>query len=446
MTAPAGSVHPFLPAHGPNDPVATGPDGVLTAAELVAWSRRLAQATATAPALVCLCSDRIHIAVTLLTALTLDVPCVMPHDHSPAATAFLQRRYRNAPLIAEHRRFSGIDTLAPEGFAPGPDRTAETPAFQGERCAVHVFTSGSTGTPRCHPKSWAALARVGRALGERFGFEAGTTVVATVPGQHVYGLEASLMLPLQNGGVVHRAQPSLPADIDTALAAAASPRVLASTPLQLNKWLNAGVAAPRISHAISATAPLDAALAERVETRLGAPLFEMYGSTETGIVATRRTSRTVDWRPSPDIALGGTDAEPTVCADYLPEPVALGDRIVPNAEGSFRLLGRDADMVKVAGKRGSLADLTARLCAVEGVTDATIFQNEAEPGAAGRLIAFVVAPGMPVAHVRAALRQRVDPAFVPRPIIRVDALPRTETGKLPRTALEDLYREWQRRA
>ena len=34
------------------------------------------------------------------------------------------------------------------------------------------------------------------------------------------------------------------------------------------------------------------------------------------------------------------------------------------------------------------------------------------------------------------LRQHLDPVFLPRPLRRVAALPRNETGKLPRQALE----------
>ena len=37
-----------------------------------------------------------------------------------------------------------------------------------------------------------------------------------------------------------------------------------------------------------------------------------------------------------------------------------------------------------------------------------------------------------------ALRASVDPVFLPRRLRRVDALPRNETGKLPRAALDAL--------
>jgi len=52
--------------------------------------------------------------------------------------------------------------------------------------------------------------------------------------------------------------------------------------------------------------------------------------------------------------------------------------------------------------------------------------------------AFVVAPGVSRAAILAALRERIDPAFLPRPMILVDALPRDALGKLPRENLTEL--------
>jgi acyl-coenzyme A synthetase/AMP-(fatty) acid ligase len=55
-------------------------------------------------------------------------------------------------------------------------------------------------------------------------------------------------------------------------------------------------------------------------------------------------------------------------------------------------------------------------------------------------MAFVVAPGMSSDAVMSALRQRIDAAFLPRPLCFVDSLPRNETGKLPRVAVDRLLR------
>jgi acyl-coenzyme A synthetase/AMP-(fatty) acid ligase len=71
------------------------------------------------------------------------------------------------------------------------------------------------------------------------------------------------------------------------------------------------------------------------------------------------------------------------------------------------------------------------------VRDGTFVVPEQGSGAVTRLTAYVVAPGLSGESLLAALRQRIDAAFLPRPICFVEALPRNETGKLPRRALEE---------
>ena len=104
----------------------------------------------------------------------------------------------------------------------------------------------------------------------------------------------------------------------------------------------------------------------------------------------------------------------------------------------FRLLGRLADMINVAGKRSSLAYLNHHLCAIPGVRDGAFFLPDADGPGVTRLMAFAVAPGCTREQLLAALRQRIDPAFMPRPLVLLEALPRNATGKLPRSALAEL--------
>jgi acyl-coenzyme A synthetase/AMP-(fatty) acid ligase len=55
-----------------------------------------------------------------------------------------------------------------------------------------------------------------------------------------------------------------------------------------------------------------------------------------------------------------------------------------------------------------------------------------------RIAALVVAPQLDEHAILSALREAIDPLFLPRPLKRVAALPRNETGKLPRAALLEL--------
>lgn len=111
------------------------------------------------------------------------------------------------------------------------------------------------------------------------------------------------------------------------------------------------------------------------------------------------------------------------------------------AGDGVRLCSRNAipkQSEQLAGKRASLSELTQQLLRVPGVEDAVVFQPAAD-GDAERLVALVVAPRMDAAAVRRALREAVHAAFLPRPIRMVDALPRSETGKLTRAALQRAF-------
>ena len=128
------------------------------------------------------------------------------------------------------------------------------------------------------------------------------------------------------------------------------------------------------------------------------------------------------------------------CAGHVEGRVALSDVIELLPDNRFLLHGRHADLINIAGKRTSLAYLNHQLGAVPGVVDGAFFLPDDE-GADGitRLTAFVVAPGLSARQITAALRQRIEAIFLPRPLVLVDELPRNSTGKLPRSGLQALY-------
>src|SRR5690606_8520268 len=170
----------------------------------------------------------------------------------------------------------------------------------------------------------------------------------------------------------------------------------------------------------------------------GCEVREMFGSTETCILARRRTACEDAWTLLPGVELQPQPDGTLVRAAHLPAAVALADIVELLPGNRFRLRGRQSDLLEIAGKRASLGDLTHRLLAIPGVRDAALVQLEPDACGVRRLAAAVVAPGMGEADVRAALREAVDPVFLPRPLRIVPALPRNETGKLPRRALLDL--------
>lgn len=308
------------------------------------------------------------------------------------------------------------------------------PDIDAQHLAAIVFTSGSTGAPVPHPKRWGALVARSRAAAEQFGLRAGT-VVGTVPPQHMYGFETTVLLPLHAPVASWCGPAFFPGDIGAALVACPCPRVLVTTPLLLRTLLHAGLGLPQLEAVISATAPLDPAFAALVESSWDTPVFEIFGATECGSIASRRTTAGAKWTPYPGLRVDIGIACSTVHAPDA-EPVPLADLLEPEGDG-FLLLGRRTDVVKLGGRRASLPGLNRLLTGLAGVDDGAFVVPD-EDGTPGRLVAVVVAPGLTVPGILADLRRVMDPIFLPRRVIQVESLPRNALGKLPRHALLQL--------
>ncbi|WP_290679243.1 AMP-binding protein [Halothiobacillus sp. 15-55-196] len=335
---------------------------------------------------------------------------------------------------------------------PSPDGLGESGQIKPEHVVAQVFTSGSTGLPMPHNKTWGKLVRNVEAALQQLGISSPVSLVGTVPPQHMFGFESLVLLCLIGRCPLWSGKPFYPADIVAALDAMPEPRMLVTTPFHLQALLDAQIALPRIDRLLLATAPLSVELAERAECVTGAPLYEIYGSTETGQIANRRPTQSTAWTLFPGITL--TKAHPDendelyiANGEHIEAPVMLSDRIHLRADGQFDLLGRVADQVNMAGKRSSLNYLTAQIKAIDGITDGVFFLPEPKKNQAGknragkdqvitRLCAVVVAPGLNAADILAALRDRLDPVFLPRPLILVESLPYNATGKLPQIALQ----------
>jgi acyl-coenzyme A synthetase/AMP-(fatty) acid ligase len=253
----------------------------------------------------------------------------------------------------------------------------------------------------------------------------------------MYGLESTIMMPLQAGIAIDGGRPLFPADVCEALGRLPRPRALVTTPVHLRTMVSEGSALPAADMIICATAPLASELASQSEARFCAPLHEIYGCTEAGQVATRRTIETAEWRALPGIRFRQDERGTWVRGAHVPGEMLLNDLIELRRDG-FLLHGRNADLVNIAGKRTSLAHLNHHLNAINGVRDGVFVVPDDDGESVPRLMAFVVAPGVSREAVIAALRNRIDPAFMPRPLNFVMALPRNAAGKLPRAELQAL--------
>jgi acyl-coenzyme A synthetase/AMP-(fatty) acid ligase len=390
-----------------------------------------------------ICRDRYHFTVGLAAAIVSNKISLLPPTHTPEMVQQLQAFSSDVFCLHDN---DDCDIALPRLRYPVviPEHQAvnmAVPQIDAQQLVAIVFTSGSTGVPNPHAKSWGSLVRNVQAQAARLGLSANTSysIVGTIPPQHMYGFESTVLLPLQSGNALSSAQPFYPADICSALEATPYPRLLVSTPLHLRLLLEAELKLTELALVLSATAPLSTTLAHKVEARCKAPLLEIYGSTETGQIATRRTAQVVEWQLLPGVQLSQRGENLWAGGGHVEIPVPLNDIIEPIGTEYFLLQGRTQDMVNIAGKRNSLANLSHLLNAIEGVIDGAFFMpDEVSHDHVTRLCACVVAPGLTASVLLAALRTRIDPVFLPRPLLFVESLPRNSTGKLPRDALQKL--------
>ena len=436
---------PFFSHDSPTAVVAYRGGEALPAQRLLEDATRLAALLPPGRHVLNVCLDRYRFAVGLAACLMTERISLLPSTHTPEVIDRLAEFAPDAFCLTDDDRCS-IELprmVFPDALRgpPVPWRTLDIPDAQP---AAIVFTSGSTGTPLPYRKTWGRLARCVKEGAARFDLLDGRshTLIGTVPAQHMYGFESTVLLALLTGNRFGAERPFYPADIAAALRAAPRPRLLVSTPVHLRALLAAAIALPPVDLIVCATAPLTAELARDVERTFRTRLLEIYGSTETGQLATRRTAESAHWRLWPGVHLQeGEGGQVFAQGGHVEQRTALCDVIELTGADRFVLQGRTADLVNVAGKRSSFGYLNTQLTAIPGVLDGAFFLREsAVAGYTGvaRLGAVVVAPGLEVAALTEQLRRRIDAVFMPRPLLLVDALPRNATGKLPRQALHDL--------
>lgn len=409
-------------------------------ADAQALSRRI---PVSARCIVDLCPNRYEFAVVMAAALLRGLPTLMPPNAMASTLALLQREHPGAWLIEK------LDHPASDAEVAG---VHEAPAIAPDQLAAVLLTSGSTGVPVPHGRSWRSVVLNAQAQAERLADVLGRpdlqglNLVATVPAQHSYGFESSVTLALMSGAAFEASRPFYPVDIAEVLARMPRPRALVTTPFHLKTLIAARKDLPQIDMILSATAPLSPQLAAQAEDALGGPLFEVYGCTEAGQVATRHTTVSPTWTTYGELRISAQQDEPggesySVLGGHVFERTRLSDILELDDAQHFRLLGRQGDLIHVAGKRSSLAHLNHHLNSIPGVDDGAFWMpDDDDSGGVIRPVAFVVAPTLEVAAITRALHQRLDAVFVPRRIVLLDALPHEDTGKITASTLRELAR------
>lgn len=365
-------------------------------------------------------------------------------------TPVLPGHCREAQLREQHALFHGVVTDRPLRLncpVINPDTPISSinalppiPADAG----VVLFTSGSTGRPTEVFKSVTALDQESAWLADLWGRElSDCRVVASVSHQHMYGLTFRIMLPMALGLACDASLIQFPEQL---AAHATHPLLFISSPAFL-KRLDTRLSAPSCRMTISAAGKLDDDIARRAGEWLGVPVSEIYGTTETSVLAWRKhLSGGQPWRPFPEVQFVAEAEGWSVRSPLVEEgECQLDDRLAFNEQGTFSLLGRRDRIVKIEEKRVSLSEIERRLLTLPEIKDAAVITlsrgGRTVPGA----VVVLHLPHEPLVKLktqwRATLSQWLEPVVIPRYWRIVESIPLNSQSKRAWTQLQELFDE-----
>lgn len=329
--------------------------------------------------------------------------------------------------------------LDPCGGMPSESRIPQALDIPPES-EVHLRTSGSGGEAKTIVKTAAQIESEARALAATIPFGRGkTAVLGSVSPQHMYGFTFRFALPLLTGWTMIRRQNAYPELLLSASLNVPSDyqNVWIASPALLNRFgENRDWAAlnGRIGGIVSAGGELPPETAALLEQYAVRP-YEVYGSTETGIIASRQKQTL--WQPFPNVSVRNTGKSVEISSPWTGGVQYIADCIETHEDG-FALLGRQDRIIKLADKRISLNQIEHELLKHPWIADAHCALHPEH----GRIAVWAALDTEGIAAwleqgrtaVIAALKQHLaqtqDTTALPRYWRFTDRLPRNGQGKI----------------
>ena len=404
---------------------------------------------------ICLCSDdKALLAAALIASLSSGGPLlILPYARSRQALEEVMEALSPTFFLGDG---SG-------DFPPGP-RVIDTAAIpiQGavptdsirdpDEPFLILFTGGSTGKPAIWSKTPRNMLAEARYQSDTFGITKDDLFLSTVPPYHIYGLLFSVLIPLVSSARVLPGIYTFPKEILLA-AEEHKATLLVSVPVHFRVLKNDALQRFHLRMAFSSAGMLEREDALYFRQKTGLDVIEVYGSTETGGVATRRRLPDQEsWVPMDPIDWRIRDGSLCVRSDFLSPTLprdgdgffVTADCADPDGDGRFILRGRADDIVKIGGKRVDVAAIQAKLKQIPGVHDALVIALPVKTGRQNELAALV-ATQLDIADLRRGIAGISEAYAVPKRLAIVEEIPMTPSGKYDRAEIERILRTGKNR-
>lgn len=335
-----------------------------------------------------------------------------------------------------------------------------------EALAIEIYTSGSSGEPKAIRKTINQLEQELTTIESHWPTSAGA-VLTTVSQQHFYGFIFRLLWPFSAGNPFARFTSEYSEDIfhQTQHYSAFS---VVSSPSHLSR-INTAVPWQEVNsrclHLISSAAPLQQDDSIFINKLFNAPVREIYGSSETGVIASRiqhGSAQQAKWHALPGVEVKAV-TEQNILSVHSPfigqtEALQLSDRVAFDELGGFELIGRVDTLVKIEGKRVSLTAMETLLRAnpeVEQVKALVLERARVESAVVIRLTAtgenqlMLLGRRRLIKQLSISLAAHFEATVLPRRWRFVKLMPYNAQAKLPLKALQQLFErppsiEWPR--
>jgi len=413
------------------------------------WAALMDRADPTQP--VCLYTDDTALtAAAMLTAAAEGAPPILlPYALNPAVLQEIHAS-TGACRVVSDQPLDLPSPMIPVAFSPRPYPSAGLSAASIDKVIIHLFTGGSTGKPQVWPKTVDNLFGEACFMMEKFNFAPKDCFVTTTVPYHIYGLLFAVLVPLVASARVTGGPSIYPQDITDAIVRHKT-TVFAGVPSHYRVLRDVTFQADHLRLAISSAGRLEPEDGTAFFRQTGVGVTEVYGSTETGGVATRnRANDETTLTPLASVAIRIAGERLWVRSPYLSPSLATdadgffltGDRVQGDADHGFMLMGRADGIVKVGGKRVDLEGVQSCLQDLPEIADALVLALATERTRENEIVAVVEAlskGNVDVVAIRQALADKVEPYALPRRIVTVDKIPMSAAGKYDRQAAAELF-------
>lgn len=306
--------------------------------------------------------------------------------------------------------------------------------------SMMFFTSGTTGEPTGAFKDRENILGEVEALSSVIADYGIKKAVVTVPFIHIYGAAAGLILPAELGIDIIFKEHFLPGDL---LDVVDSETLVVTTPLYI-KALNRISLEKDLKGAVfvSSTGLLEKASAEEFCNRFNTDVIQVFGSTETGGIAYKLKGEEL-WTPFKGVEISVNDEELLKVQSPLVSKAVYSDRLtdtggviqtfdyIERENGRFRLVGRNSQIVKIAGKRYSTVQIEHILEEVDGIDKALVSISYSKENLRGEVLDIFLETKLDI-HVRdikRVLRKELSNISFAMNLKIVEKIPTSAVGK-----------------